>query len=71
GNRIPTWEKSVSDFFHLPAHPGNPDFVNRQSILTGRFEPMLQRELVYRGIVSENKDYRTKLIGWIEIISKL
>ncbi|MGG0940180.1 SNF2-related protein [Brevibacillus centrosporus] len=69
GGRVPLWEKNVGELFHLPSQSGSTDIAKRRAILKETFEPMLQRELVYRGIVSENKDYRTKLIGWIEINS--
>lgn len=67
GNRIPQWERNVSDLFHLPPYKGDLNY-NRDTFLKETFGPMLQRELVHRGIISENKDYTTKLIGWIELL---
>lgn len=70
GNRVPNWERKIDILYQLPSVKAENGIPNRNYFLTEVFEPMLQRELVYRGIVSEDRDYQTKLIGWIEIVSK-
>jgi hypothetical protein len=32
------------------------------------FEPMLLRELIHRGIMTENHGYDARLIGWVEVV---
>lgn len=66
GQRIPTWERQVDQMFQLPAVQTaieGPDRLLKQEI-----EPMLQRELMHRGIVGENRGYEARLIGWVEVV---
>lgn len=66
GQRIPTWERQVDQMFQLPAAETaieGPDRLLKQEI-----EPMLQRELMHRGIVGENRGYEARLIGWVEVV---
>jgi hypothetical protein len=51
--------------FQLPGTQnalGGADVLLKQVI-----EPMLQREIRHRSIVSENCAYEAKLIGWVEV----
>jgi hypothetical protein len=41
----------------------DPDKMLKQEI-----EPMVQRELIHRGIVDESRGYEARLIGWVEIV---
>jgi superfamily II DNA or RNA helicase len=66
GQRIPTWERQVDQMFQLPTVQTaieGPDRLLKQEI-----EPMLQRELMHRGIVGENRGYEARLIGWVEVV---
>jgi hypothetical protein len=31
-------------------------------------EPMVLRELLHRGVISERRGYDAKLIGWVEVV---
>lgn len=67
GNRMPKWEKELEELFDWP--PGKEtERINRGYLLKEVIEPMLQRDLLYRGIISEGKDYQTKLIIWMEVL---
>jgi len=68
GIRIPKWEKNIGVFFNMPEAESHPVLIDRNSFLKEVFEPMLQRELLYRGIISGQRDYQAKLIGWIEVV---
>ncbi|KGR75216.1 DEAD/DEAH box helicase [Ureibacillus sinduriensis] len=67
GNRIPKWEKQLDEIFQFNSADNIPD-INREYLLKDLIEPMLQRDLIYKGIVTEDRDYQTKLIGWIEVL---
>jgi len=66
GNRIAQWEKQVDTLFALESVL-TLTHIDRNYILKEVLEPMLQRELIYRGVITENRDYHAKIIGWIEL----
>jgi len=66
GQRCPAWERQVDRLFQLPATPHRLDAPDR--LLHQEIEPMLQRELIHRGIVGENRGYEARLIGWVELV---
>ncbi|GAB6890501.1 hypothetical protein JCM14450A_15070 [Geobacillus stearothermophilus] len=68
GSRIPKWEKNIDALFNMPEAESHQVLIDRNSFLKEVFEPMLQRELLYRGIISGQRDYQAKLIGWIEVV---
>jgi len=37
-------------------------------LLTDTFEPMIQRDLVHRGFLAENRGYDARLVGWVEVL---
>jgi hypothetical protein len=39
----------------------------RRRLLEQHIEPTLRRELLHRGIISEEKGYSADLIGWVEV----
>ncbi len=66
GQRVPAWERTMDDMLQLPGSAAalkSPDRLLKQEV-----EPMLQRELIHRGIVAENRGYEARLIGWVEIV---
>lgn len=66
GQRIPAWEKQVDQIYQLPpAANGSP--LN-EGILSESLEPMIQRELIHRGFISEQRGYDARLIGWVEVV---
>jgi len=66
GQRIPTWEKQADRLFQLPSESTNGE--PRIDLLTGTLEPMIQRELVHRGFLAENRGYDARLVGWMEVV---
>ena len=65
GQRIPSWERQIDSLFHLP--PTDAHSEPRTELLTKVIEPMIQRELVHRGAIGENRGYDARLIGWVEV----
>ena len=66
GNRFPKWEKRIEELFSRPVTEKNKT-LKRDDLLNEIIQPMLQRELLYRGIITDGKDYQAKLISWIEV----
>ena len=66
GQRVPAWERTVDQLFHAPAaNRSTPPAVER---ITETCESMLHRELTHRQIISEQRGYETRMIGWIEVV---
>ena len=65
GQRVPAWERQVDRMFQLPPSPA-PRQAD-EGMLSQIVEPTLQRELVHRGIASEQRGYEARLIGWVEV----
>ena len=67
GQRVPSLEKRHAELLHRQA--GHPVFPveERQRLLRDVLDPMLQRELQHRGIVSQTGGYSADLIGWLDI----
>lgn len=66
GNRFPKWEKRIEELFSRPVTE-KIKTLKRDKLLNETIQPMLQRELIYRGIITDGKDYQAKLISWIEV----
>lgn len=66
GQRIPSWEKQVDRLFRLDPSPGRTELPI--TLLTDVLEPMIQRELVHRGFLAENRGYDARLVGWVEAV---
>jgi superfamily II DNA or RNA helicase len=66
GKRVPGWERQVDRVFQFPGTQAALDGSDR--LLKQEIEPMLQRELMHRGIVGESRGYEARLIGWVEIV---
>ena len=64
GSRVPTWEKQIKQIYSLPIYRSTdePQHVNPKE-----FDTMLQRELVHRGVLSKDKGFKSRLIGWVEV----
>jgi hypothetical protein len=65
GQRIPSWEKQADRLFQL--EPAAADAESQVDVLTETLEPMIQRELVHRGLLGENQAYNARLVGWVEV----
>ncbi|MEO2035595.1 MAG: hypothetical protein ABGZ35_26250 [Planctomycetaceae bacterium] len=66
GQRVPAWEKQSDRIFQLP--PSNANRESNLEILTETLEPMIHRELVHRGFLSENRGYDARLVAWVEVV---
>jgi hypothetical protein len=42
--------------------------LDSKHLLHNVLEPILERELLYRGILTADKDYKAELISWIEVV---
>lgn len=67
GQRLPAWERQLDHLYHLPPAPN--ETTTNQPLLTDIFEPMILRELIHRGIVTQNQGYDARLIGWVEVLA--
>ena len=65
GQRHPTWERQLDRIFQQP--PATARSPLPDSLLKEEIEPMVQRELLHRGLVSENRGCDAKLIAWVEM----
>ncbi len=66
GQRVPVWEKQADRIFQLP--PSNANREPNLELLTDTLEPMIHRELVHRGFLSENRGYDARLVAWVEVV---
>ena len=66
GQRIPSWEKQADRLFQLEPVPTTAE--PQITLLTETLEPMIQRELIHRGSLSEKRGYDARLVGWVEVV---
>jgi hypothetical protein len=68
GSRLVALEGDPEKLFHLsPSSEQSSVDEKHLQLLHEVFEPMLQRELEHRGLVSGDRGFESKLIGWVEI----
>jgi SNF2 family DNA or RNA helicase len=67
GRRLNHLEREIEHLFAKQASKPLLSPSERDKILKSDLEPMLQRELLHKGIVSAQGSYSSKLISWIEI----
>ena len=68
GRRLVTWERQVERILRAqPASESGAHTDQELSLLRETLEPMLQRELEHRGVVTGNRGFESKLIGWVEV----
>lgn len=67
GKRLVTWERQPEKFCRAqPASQNGTNTDEKLALLRETLEPMLQRELEHRGVVTSNRGFEAKLIGWVE-----
>jgi hypothetical protein len=67
GKRLVTWEHQLEKLYHAPlASQNGPHVDQKLALLRDTLEPMLQRELEHRAVVTGNRGFEAKLIGWAE-----
>ncbi len=68
GRRHVAWERQPEKVWGASVAAHNVAQVEESlSILRNVLEPMLQRELEYRGVEAGNRGFEAKLISWIEV----
>ncbi len=66
GHRIPAWDRQIDALFQRPHTTG--DTKPSVDLLARVLEPMIQRELLHRGVIGEKRGYDARLIGWVEVV---
>ena len=65
GERIPAWERKPEDVFHgEPQETSGPDHME---LYRNTIEPIFERELKHRGIVTEGTSFQAELVAWVEV----
>jgi SNF2 family DNA or RNA helicase len=67
GKRNGRLERVGAGIFTRAGHVNGTTLATRKALLHEKVEPMLERELQHREIVSEGGSYAAKLIGWVEV----
>ncbi len=69
GQRIPLWERSIDQLFGAaPSERGTNPPVE---LLISACDAMLHRELGHRQIISEQRGYEARMIGWVEVVGQV
>jgi len=67
GKRLVAWERQPEKLWRAqPASQDSTQAEKKLSILRESLEPMLQREIAYRGLATGSRGFEAKLIGWVE-----
>jgi hypothetical protein len=66
GKRLVAWERQPERLWRQ--YPGKNEMSHeaRLSLLRNVLEPMLQREIEYKGLDKANRGFEAKLIAWLE-----
>ncbi len=67
GTRLPAWERLGEAILHRTPGRSSLDTNQRALLLREHLEPMLYRELQYRGLVKDDGGFSARLIGWVEV----
>jgi hypothetical protein len=65
GERVPSWERKPEEIFHAEPQVGAGE--SRAEFFRSTVEPIFQRELNQRGIVTSGTSYQAELIAWVEV----
>ncbi|MCZ2340445.1 MAG: DEAD/DEAH box helicase family protein [Bacteroidales bacterium] len=68
GQRIPVWERTADQIFR--AAPAAKRGESPSALLIAAVDAMLQRELRHRQIISEQRGYEARLVGWVEAVGQ-
>lgn len=67
GERIPQWERKAKELFHAqPRFEG--DERDGSTFYRNVVQPIFQRELNQRGMVSDGVSYHEQLVAWIDVV---
>lgn len=67
GQRFPALEKIGGELFGFEPAAPKIERGDALKLLSEVIEPMLQRDLLHRGMIREGQAYEASLIGWIEV----
>jgi hypothetical protein len=67
GQRQPALERSLDQVFEMPGAVPAGTADERLNLLRESIEPMLQREVLQRGIAAGRTGFSSEIIGWIEV----
>ncbi len=67
GTRKPALESRADAIWSLPSSSPFLGIGDRLGLLHQYIEPMLRRDLLHRGVISEHSGFSAELVGWIEI----
>jgi hypothetical protein len=70
GKRKPMLESRADAVWKLPSGSTFLDRSKRLELLRTHIEPMLRRELLHRGVITEQAGFSAELVGWIEIAAQ-
>ena len=64
--RIPSWERKPAEAFQAEPLEGctNCQFDFFKKVI----EPIFEREIKRRGIITEGMSYQASLVGWVEVV---
>lgn len=66
GTRLSSMEEDAASAFQMPPAQPALDLHQRLSLLETHLEPMLNRELIHRGLATDKGGLSTTLVGWVE-----
>lgn len=66
GERIPSWERKPAEVFQAEPLEGctNCQFDFFKKVI----EPIFEREIKHRGIITEGMSFQASLVGWVEVV---
>jgi hypothetical protein len=66
GERVPSWERKPAEVFQADPVEGSSN--GQIAFYKEVVEPIFERELKHRGIVTEGISYQADLVGWVEVV---
>lgn len=67
GTRKPTLERRADSIWSFPPTSSFLNNSQRLELLLQYVEPMLRRELLHRGVITDQAGFSAELVGWIEV----
>lgn len=70
GTRQPAWERRIDAILQGPPAAPPLSVSQRTQLLREHLEPMLQRELGQRGLLTSTGSFQARLVGWVEMAGR-
>jgi hypothetical protein len=67
GTRKPMLEARADSIWNFPPSSSFLNDSQRLGLLRQNIEPMLRRELLHRGVITDQAGFSAELVGWIEV----